>query len=123
MPCSYSIDTELEIVLSTASGKLVDAELEDHQLRLSEDPGFEPHFRQLADFTGVTEFEVSAECVRRLARKNIYAEPALRAFAVPQDAGFGLARMFEILRETYGEETIRTFRSLLEARHFLGLAD
>lgn len=54
------------------------------------------------DFSGVTDFPISSEFIRQLARK----EPAMpegdkrpRVMVVPQTHGFGLARMFQMMGE------------------------
>lgn len=71
----------------------------------------------ICDMSLVSEFAMSAECVRRLASR----EPAMpdafkrpRIVVVPDTVGFGLARMFQIMGETT--------RPLLQVVHTLGEA-
>jgi hypothetical protein len=114
MPAFYKIDRQRKLVMSTASGVLTTDDLTKHMQRLSQDPEFDPGFSQLADFTHVTQLEVSEADVRRFAQQNIFAQDARRAFIVRDDATFELAKMFALLREVAGERGVRVFRSLDE---------
>jgi len=75
----------------------------------------------ICDMSSVTEFAMSAECVRRLASQ----EPALpdatrpRIIAVANPTGFGLARMFQILGE-HTRPLLRVVHTLDEALAMLG---
>jgi hypothetical protein len=55
------------------------------------------------------------------AVKRIFAPSAKRAIVVPDVELFGLARMFEILRDAKGDEGIRVFTKMEEAREWLGV--
>jgi hypothetical protein len=112
MPFSYKIDKERKIVMSTGYGVFVLADALAHQEKLSKDPDFDPSFCQLMDFTHVTKLDLRAEDVRRLAQASIFSRDSRRAILVTSDAAFGLARMFEIVRSTFGERGIQTFRNL-----------
>ncbi|HKD50273.1 MAG TPA: hypothetical protein VKB90_05730 [Candidatus Acidoferrum sp.] len=79
------------------------------------DPDFDPSFGEIADLTEVTQVEVSGDDIREIAQKNIFSPLSRRAIVVPNDVIFGLARMYEILRELQGESGIRVFRTLDEA--------
>ena len=120
MPGAFEIDTANEIVFGHVTGNLVEAELFTLQDALRSDPAFKPHFRQLIDFTAVTEADVSTEAVRRLAIGNPFGPGARRAFVAPLPLVFGLARMFEMLIEQ-GRDEVQVFRELPEARRWLGL--
>ena len=66
------------------------------------------------DMSGVTQFAVSSECIRRLAGQDPampYATGRLRIIAVEGAFGFGLARMFQLT----GERT----RPMLQVVHTL----
>lgn len=115
MPAFYKIDKERRLVLSSGIGVFNLDDARAHQERLMADPDFDPRYSQLLDFTHVTKIELSAEDVRQLAVRNIFAPDSRRAVLVPNDLAYGLGRMYEILREAAGERGIRIFRNLDDA--------
>jgi hypothetical protein len=114
MPGCYKIDKERRLVMTTAFGVVTKEDLLDHQDKLMADPDFDPTFSQLLDFAHMTKLDLKAADVKLLAERNIFAANARRAFVVPEDVAFGMARMFEMLREGKGEQGIRVFRTLEE---------
>jgi hypothetical protein len=114
MPCCYKIERERRLVMSTGYGVVRREDLLDHQNQLLADPDFDPEFSQLMDFGHMTKLEVTAVDVHLFAEKNIFAPGARRAIVVRDDAGYGLARMFESMRNAKGEQGIRVFRRLEE---------
>lgn len=121
MPVSYRIDVARSLVLSVATGVVTDLDLLDHQQRLRDDPEFRPWFRQLFDFSAATTNEVSGRAVRQLAIAPAFGTGSKRALLVPDDAGFGLARMFQTLRDEHADESIAIFRDEQSARNWLGI--
>jgi len=115
MPAHYKIDKERRLVMSTIFGVATMADGLAHQEKLRKDPDFDPSFSQLMDYTHVVRFEITAEDVRTLAQQSIFSPHSRRAMLVSGDLAFGLARMFEALRESFGEQGIRVFRNLDEA--------
>ena len=116
MPAFYKIDKERRLVMSTGWGVLTLADSLAHQEKLLNDPDFDRRFSQLLDVTHVTDVELSAEDIRRLALTKIFsADTSRRAILVKNDLQFGLARMFEMVRDGFGEKGIRVFRNLEEA--------
>ena len=115
MPAFYKIDKAHKLVISTGSGvfNLVDGLA--HQDQLLKDPDFDPSYSQLLNFTNVSTVDLSAEDVRKLAERRVFWPCARRAILVADELGFGFARMFEMLRESAGDEGIRVFRSLDDA--------
>lgn len=120
MATSYRIDKELGVVFSTASGVATDEEFLAHQRLLSRDPDFKPHFRQLLDGSKITSIKVTPEGIKALIAGNPWGKGARRALVAADDTAFGLARMFELGRPDPQDE-FRVFRSLKEAREWLGL--
>jgi hypothetical protein len=114
MPVGYKIDKEHKLVMSTAYGAVTREDVLFHQQRLTADPDFSRNFSQLADFTRMAKLEINAADIASFAAKNIFAPQARRAIIVPDDEAFGLACMFEILRDAKGENGIRVFRSIEE---------
>jgi hypothetical protein len=115
MPARYKIDKERRLVMSTAFGVVTMADGLAHQEKLRKDPDFDPSFSQLMDYTHVVKFEITAEDVRALAQQSVFSPDSRRAMLVRGDLAFGLARMFEALREDFGEQGIRVFRNLDDA--------
>lgn len=115
MPAFYKIDKERRLVLSSGTGVFNKEAAQAHQERLLTDPEFDPSYSQLMDFTHVTQIDLTAADIQQLALRNIFSPESRRAFLVTNDLAFGLARMFEILRESAGERGIGVFRNLEEA--------
>jgi hypothetical protein len=111
----YEIDKERRLVTSTASGVLTLGEVWAHQKKLLQDPDFHPSFSQLMDLTQITKLELSSEDVRRVAGNGIFSPNSRQAILASSNLVYGLARMFQILREMKGEEGIRVFRDRDEA--------
>src|SRR5271155_1221991 len=106
MPAFYKIDKAHKVVLSTASGVFDLAMALAHQDQLLRDPDFDPSYSQLLDYTHVTRLDIDADDIRKLAERSVFWPCARRAFLVSGDLEFGLARMFEMLRENAGEKGI-----------------
>jgi hypothetical protein len=119
MPASYEINLSLRLVESQASGMLTEADLSGHFHALKIDPQFNPDFRQLWDLRLVTRFDVSPEFIQAYASQSIFAPNSRRAFIVPQDEGFGLARIFAALSEYFGHDAIEIFRDHASALRWL----
>jgi hypothetical protein len=115
MPAFYKIDKDRKLVLSSGSGVLTIDDILMHQERLVADPDFDSSFSQLTDFTQFTKVDITADQVRIAAKKNIFSSRSRRAMVVKNDLQYGLARMFEIHRDSAGEVGIRVFRNLDEA--------
>jgi len=71
------------------------------------------------DFTHTTTAALSADDIRKLAERRVFWPCSRRAFLVSGDLLFGLARMFEMLRENAGDEGIRVFRRLDDALEWI----
>jgi hypothetical protein len=115
MPVTYKIDKERRLVSSKAYGVVTREEILDHQRSLAADPDFSPTFSHIADFTSTTKLEVSAADVQTFAVRNIFAPTVRRAIVVADREAFGLARMFEILRDAKGEQGNRVFLNMEDA--------
>ncbi|HKW63269.1 MAG TPA: hypothetical protein VJN89_12035 [Candidatus Acidoferrum sp.] len=86
-----------------------------HQRDISADRDFDPTFTHIADFTYATLAKISPEEVRQFAEGSIFSPEARRAIIVPNLADYGLARMYETLRDLAGQTGIRAFQTLEEA--------
>ena len=122
MPGAYTIDLARSLVLSRGWGVLTDRELLAHVRALTAEPRFAQHFRQLADLRDVTDLQVTASTIREMVRLNPFGAGSRRALVVTSDVVFGMARMYQILRDESPDE-FRIFRKVDGALQWLGLAD
>ena len=120
MPCSYTIDLARSLVLSRGWGVLTDGELLAHVRALTVDTRFVRNFYQLADLRDVEDVEVSASTIREMARLNPYGDGSRRAVVVTSDVLFGMARMYQILRDE-PTDRLEIFRELDAALRWLGI--
>ena len=115
MPAYFKIDKERRLVMTTVSGVFTMADALGHQEKLLKDSDFDPTFSQLMDLTHVTTVELGTDDVRTVASRSVFSPHSRRAILAKTDLVFGLARMFEMLREGFGEQGIRVFRNLDDA--------
>ncbi len=115
MPAFYFIDKEHGVVMSSGSGVLTREDMVGHQNRLLKDPDFDPTFSQILDFTNITRVDVKPEDILFLAERNVFSSISHRAVIAENDLAYGLARMFEMIREAKGEIGVRVFRDREEA--------
>jgi hypothetical protein len=119
MDASYEFDSERRVVIIAIHGELTDQGLLEGYDRLVGDPRFSSHYDELVDLRAATGGEVTAEGVLALvARPAEFAPTSRRAIVIRSDLGFGMARMYEILRG--GEAgNVRVFRDLDAAKQWL----
>jgi hypothetical protein len=122
MPIQSVIDTQRGIVLTTGHGPLTGRELIEHEQALRQEPDFTPKMNQLADFREARAEEIGWKDIRHLAFNTSFAPSARRAVVVATDAGYGLARMFQMAADR-DDENMQVFRNIAEARRWLGLQD
>lgn len=119
MPATYFIDRQRGIVFSIVEGVVTDKDLIEHEECLRHDPDFEPSFNQLVDCRNITQVKVTSEAIWVLAKMLLYSSGSRRATVVNSDLLYGLARMYQILRDN--AEEIRVFRDMAEAQRWLGI--
>ena len=116
MPASYKVDIEQRWVHTMIWGEVSLADILSALEKGLMDPEVDPNFAEIVDLTEVTRMNLSGDEMRVLAQKSAFSPSARRAIVVPDnDVVFGLARMYEILRELQGETGIRIFHTLDEA--------
>jgi hypothetical protein len=120
MAASYRIDVARGVVYSRGWGVLTDEEIAAHAQTLRVDPRFDPGFRQIVDFRGLTNIRVSGAGVREVARYNPFRRDARRAFVVVSDEAFGLTRMFGMFTDSSAEQ-FGIFRSIEPALEWIGM--
>jgi hypothetical protein len=115
-----TIDSAARVVIVTVIGALGDAELQSLGDQLEKNPEVAPDFALLIDLRQADGKNVTSPGVRSLATRALVFSPASRrAVVVPSDLGFGMARMYEMLREGRGGG-MRVFRDYGEARRWVG---
>jgi len=93
MPCSYVIDKEKRLVISSAWDRITFADVINHQDQLRADPAFNPDFDQLVDATRVTAIDATLEEVKKVASRRIFSASARRAYVASRPEVFGIGRL------------------------------
>ena len=120
MSCTYVIDQDNRLVITSLSDVVTAAEAFAHQTRLAEDPAFSPDMRQLVDCSDVTKFDMDSIELRALAQKNFFSPKARRALLVKSAHAFGVGRMLMTFRDLAGaQEAMQIFRERDEAMRWL----
>jgi|SRR5262245_39414023 len=117
MPATFKIDTTLRIVASLLEGTITDDDLVSLQGGMRSHPDYSRHFHQILLVTRVSNLAVSA-----LGLQNIHdarVPGTLWAIVAESGAPYGMARMFQALRE--GPQTIEVFREMSKACEWLSL--
>jgi hypothetical protein len=122
MPISYKIDVARRVVFTRGHGIATDTDLFQHNRKLKADPEFDPTFNHLLDFSEVILSDVKSETISKIANNRIFNLSSRRAIVVKPGLQYGLARMFQGLRE-FEDKNIRVFLDLEEAKGWLGLTD
>lgn len=123
MPATYVIDEDADLVLSRAWGTLTDGDLVANRDAMLADPAFRADLSQLWDFTRVERLDVTGAGVRSLAMGiSPFSSLSRRAIIVTDDAGFGMARMFLLMRDSDTGGSFRVFRDRESALSWLGEA-
>jgi hypothetical protein len=120
MPVSYLIDVPNRVVFSRAWGMLSDQEIIAHAQTLKNDPRLEPGYRQVGDFLATNALLLTSAAIRAVAFDNPFPRDARRAFVVPSDEAYGLARMFTLYLDADPNEFV-IFRALEPALEWVGL--
>src|SRR5262245_29306683 len=99
MDASYEFDAEHRVVIVAVQGELTDEGLLEGYERMMSDPGFRSDYDQLVDLSGATGARITVEGVQALvARPAEFAPSSRRAIVIRSDLGFGMARMYALLR-------------------------
>ena len=107
---------------SKAWGVLEESDLAATQRGVRDDKQFDPMYRQIYDFSDVTEIRVSGEALRLLAYSSPFSPKAARAVVVNSDVAYGMARMYGLMGDR-DPESFRIFRDRESALQWLGVSD
>ena len=121
MSWHHKIDVANRLVRVRVDGRLTDADLIEGDTALRNDPEFDPAYYQLLDLTEADGSDITAAGIQALASlPPLFTSSARRALVVRSNLGFGMGRMFELLRGGKSGE-FRVFRNLEEACDWLDL--
>jgi len=119
MQVERKVDALARVVILKVNGNLDDRELLRLADELELDPGMGSDFSLLIDLRQANGRDVTTAGVRALvARPLVLSAASRRGVVVPSDLGFGMARMYEVLRERQGGAT-RVFRDYDEAQRWV----
>jgi hypothetical protein len=119
MQVDRTIDSTTRLVTLTVIGDLGDDELLRLADLLTGGPKLDPGFSLLIDLRQANGQNVTPAGVHKLVVQPLVFDAASRrAVVVPSDLGFGMARMYEILRDGRGGGP-RVFRDYDTARRWV----
>jgi len=120
MSCTYVIDSENRLVITSASDVLTAAEAFEHQNHLAADHAFSPELNQLIDFTRLTKIQMDSAELRAITKKNFFSPKSRRAILVNSSYAFGIGRMLLTFRDLAGgKEATQIFRDRENAMRWL----
>lgn len=124
MPVAWSYDAAHGVLMVRMHGEVTDDDIlgyAGHATHGLELPG---KYHELIDLRDITVPRASTQSVRRVARMFEDAERdpvgVKIAFVATSDAAYGLARMYQALRDSSPVQ-MRVFREMAQARAWLGL--
>lgn len=119
MQVGRQVNTVDRIVVLSVSGEIGDQDLLNLAMEVENAPDVEPDFSLLVDLRGADGRNVTSAGVRALAKRPFALSPASRrGIVVPSELGYGMARMYEALRDAQGG-AIRVFRDYEEAERWV----
>jgi hypothetical protein len=121
VPTILHFDTKNNVLCHSYQGRLTDAALIEGYTKAISYLAIHPHNRIITDFSEVTSVEVSSQTIRTLAAiPSKIPAGCERIFVVPQNALYGLARMFQILVEK-SRPNLNVVRSMAEAHRLMSI--
>jgi hypothetical protein len=110
------------VIFSEFQGVVTPEDIVAQLERFKTDPAFQPSFNHLIDTRNATRFDPSGEGMRKVSMHTVFNEKSRRAIVADKDDMFGIARMYQLLREAHkAPDQIKVFRDMAEARRWLGL--
>jgi hypothetical protein len=117
MTVDTHIDHDHRVITVTLTGELTDAELLSLAAEVAKTPGIGKDFSLLLDLRFADGAKITTAGVRQMAARPLaFPATARRAVVVPSELGFGMARMYEMLR---GEGAPRVFKDYDAARRWV----
>lgn len=123
MGFGFEYDAANRILLLRVGGQLTDRVLAECYEAIRKYSIATDALMSIFELSAVTQYAVSSEFIRQLARREPAMPDAtrrLRVIAVENTTGYGLARMFQIVGEP-GRPKLKVVRTLDEALAALGI--
>jgi|SRR5271155_3924768 len=121
MTFKVTIDVNERLVVSTISGELNEEGFVNATSLISSQPGFDPSYSEIIDFSGVTAGTLSTSALVQIAqRESIFSRKSVHVIVAPKPHIFGLARMAQVYAEREKPNVV-VVQTLDEARKVLGL--
>ena len=120
MGYSFEFDAVNKILRCSRRGRVTDAlifEVYSEAQRVLESRA---PCKGIDDLSGVTEFAVSADTIKKLADKSAFSVIELLVIVAPQTHLYGLSRMYSILTEA--TRRVQVVRTMEEAYSLLGVS-
>ncbi|HEX7927608.1 MAG TPA: STAS/SEC14 domain-containing protein [bacterium] len=121
MPTTFKIYPDLQFVAVRYTGETSIADIRGLTQAVIADPRVTPDFRVIIDITGVQPTFSSADVVQHQQWRKQRPPFAKIAVVATTELEFGLARMFELASNSAGGVEMHTFRTVDDARQWLGL--
>ena len=122
MPVTYRIDQARHLIHTTCTGMVTLPDVLEHFAVLMQDPNRSHGLDVLLDLTQIATIPTSDE-LRIVTSEIAQIRPAIEfgrcAVAAPQEAMYGMMRMFEVYADGYFTE-VQAFRTIEEAASWLG---
>ena len=122
MPIEYSIDKNLGVVFTTASGVLTDDEILEHKRKVIADPNFKSGYVELSDVRSVADLTLSASALEQFVAQDDADAERLRnyklAIVVSGALEFGMGAMYEMMSQANSRD-VRVFRDVGLAKEWL----
>jgi len=126
MPIEYAYDEKANVLYTRFFGVVTDDDLRNQARAVAEDGRVRPEVRELVDLSEIEKVEASPDTFddiivveRAHGQKFLGMRTAIFA---PTDLLYGYSRMFQSMADLReAPSTVKTFRTLQEARDWLGL--
>jgi len=122
MPCSYVIDKERRLVITTGEGCVTPAEIKALRKQARGDPDFDREFNEVVDFRAVTALDINSQQVWDLAGTEVFSPHSKIALVASSPAIFGIGRMYSTYNEmSKAASYVSAFYDLASALKWLGV--
>jgi len=122
MPCSYVVDKERRLVITTGEGCVTPAEIKALRNQARGDPDFDREFNEIVDFRAVTAVDINGQQAWELAGTEVFSPHSKIALVASSPAVFGIGRMYSIYNEmSKAASYVSAFYDLPSALKWLGV--
>jgi hypothetical protein len=116
---TYSIDRQLRLIVSRASGVFTPDDVLSVRAQAARDPTFDPTYDQIIDLTGVADLRFDYDAMLALAASSLSQSFVRRAIVAPNAEQYSLACIFQVASEQSGQR-IDIFATFEEAAEWMG---